>query len=427
MAITICGIVLLAGLFLNIPVFVSVVAAVLSYAFLSPDARPVFAVQRFIGAGENITLLAIPCFIFLGNLLNYSGITTRLLKLAHILTGHMIGGLAQTNVMLSTLMGGLSASNLADCAMLSKMMVPEMEKQGYDKAFATAVTAAGSLITPIIPPGIALIIYGYVADVSIGDMFLAGIVPGLTCCLALMVAIRLVAAKRGYRPVRTQALCGREIWDGFRGAAPALILVLVIIGGIRIGIITPTEAGAVGVIYVIVVGAFVFREMSWDNFKSALLETARGTGSIMLIIMACSVLAWAFTWEMLAQDVAAFMTGISDNKYIFLIILNIIFLFIGMFMEGTAATIVLVPLLMPTVRAFGIDPVHFGLIIILNLSIGCLTPPMGTVMFIACSITGTKTRNFVVASLPLLAALVVVLALVTFVPAFSTLLPALTK
>lgn len=427
MAITICCVILLIGLFLNVPVFVSVTAACLSYVFLSPDALPVFLPQRFVAAGENITLLAIPCFILLGNLLNYSGITTRLLTFAQVITGRMIGGLAQTNVLLSTMMGGLSASNLADCAMLTKMMVPEMEKQGYDRSFAAAVTASGALITPIIPPGIALIIYGYVADVSIGDMFLAGIVPGITCCLALMLAIRLVAARRGYRPSRTAPVTGTEFWAAAKGALPALVLVLVIIGGIRVGIVTPTEAGAVGVIYVVIVGAFVFKEMSWDNFKSALWETAKGTGGIMLIIMACSVLAWAFTWEMVAQDVAAFMTGFTDNKYLFLILLNVVFLFVGMFMEGTAATIVLVPLLLPTVKAFGIDPVQFGLIIILNLSIGCLTPPMGTVMFIACSVSGTKTKDFVVSSLPLLAALVAVLALVTFVPAFSTLLPALTK
>ncbi|MDL2271712.1 TRAP transporter large permease [Desulfovibrio sp. OttesenSCG-928-I05] len=427
MIVGICCAVLLIGLFINMPVFLAVVTAVLSYFLLSPDAMPVIAAQRIIGAGENTTLLAIPCFIFLGNLLNYSGMTTRLLKLADVITGRFKGGLAQTNVLLSTLMGGLSASNLADCAMLCKMLVPEMTKLGYGKAFSTVVTAAGSLITPIIPPGIALIIYGFVADVSIGDMFMAGVVPGILCCAALMITIRIIAGKRGYKPSRVGPAAPGEFMAALKGATPALMLVLVIIGGIRVGIFTPTEAGAVAVLYVVIIGMFVFREMTPKNFWDAVLETARSTGGIMLIIMACSAFAWILTFERVAQDVAGFITGISDNPVIFLLLLNVIFLVIGMFIEGNAAIIVLVPLLMPTVKAFGIDPVQFGLIIILNLAIGCLTPPMGTVMFIANAITGTKTGEFVREALPLIISLLIVLMLVTFVPAVSTGLPNLLR
>lgn len=423
MIVAISCAVLLVGLIINLPVFIAVTAAVLSYFFLTPDAMPVIAAQRIIGAAENTTLLAIPCFVFLGNLLNYSGMTTRLLKLADIMTGRFRGGLAQTNVLLSTMMGGLSASNLADCAMLCKMLVPEMTKLGYSRGFSTAVTAAGSLITPIIPPGIALIIYGFVADVSIGDMFMAGVIPGVLCCAALMITIRIIAGKRGYKPSRTRSATRAEFLEALTGALPALLLVLVIIGGIRIGMFTPTEAGAMAVVYVIIVGGFIFKEMSLDNFKSAVLETARSTGGIMLIIMACSAFAWVLTYERVAQDVAAFITGISDNPVVFLLLLNVAFLFIGMFIEGNAAIIVLVPLLMPTVKSYGIDPVQFGLMIILNLAIGCLTPPMGTVMFIANAITGTKTGEFVREALPLIGALVVVLMLVTFVPEVSTWLP----
>ncbi|MDR1827631.1 MAG: TRAP transporter large permease [Methylobacteriaceae bacterium] len=414
--------ILLVGLFINVPVFICVTAAILAYFFLTPDAMPVIAAQRFVGAAENTTLLAIPCFVFLGNLLNYTGLTRRLLKLAEVLTGHFKGGLAQTNVMVSTLMGGLSASNLADCAMLCKMLVPEMTKLGYSKAFSTAVTAAGSLITPIIPPGIALIIYGFVADVSIGDMFMAGVIPGILCCIALMITIRIIAGIRDYKPVREHGPSGRELWDAFVGALPALGLVVVIIGGIRIGVCTPTEAGAVAVAYAVIIGGFVYREMSLQNFKDAVLETAKATGGIMLIIMACSAFAWILTYERVAQDVAAFITQFT-NPYVFLILLNVFLLILGMFVEGNAAIIVLVPLLKPTVLAMGIDPVQFGLIIILNLAIGCLTPPMGTVMFIANQVTGTKTGEFIREALPLIFALLVVLMLVTFVPAVSTFLP----
>ena len=421
-----CGLLLL-GVLCNLPVFLAVVTAVLFYFLTNPDAIPLIAAQRIIGAAENTTLLAIPCFIFLGNLLNYSGMTSRLLRLADLMTGRFKGGLAQTNVLLSTMIGGLSASNLADCAMLCKMLVPEMTKLGYSKAFSTAVTAAGSLITPIIPPGIALIIYGFVADVSIGDMFMAGVVPGILCCVALLVTIRIIAGRRGYKPSRSTPATFGEFFTALKGASAALILIVVIIGGIRIGMFTPTEAGAVAVLYVTVVGGFIFKEMSLDNFKTAVLETARATGGIMLIIMACSAFAWILTSERLAQDAAQFITGFSENPVVFLLVINVVFLVIGMFIEGTAAIIVLVPLLKPTVLAFGIDPVQFGLIIILNLAIGCLTPPMGTVMFIANSITGTKTGEFVRESLPLLGALLFVLMLVTFVPAVSIGLPNMLK
>ena len=423
MAVGLACLFLLTGFAINLPVFLSVIGAILTYFFIAGDASPIIAAQRIIGASENVTLLAIPFFIFLGNLLNYTGITRRMLNLAEVLTGHFKGGLAQSNVLVSILMGGLSASNLADCAMLCKMLVPEMVKLGYGKAFSTAVTAAGSLITPIIPPGIALIIYGYVADVSIGKMFMAGVVPGILCCILLMIAIYFVARTRNYKPVRTHDPTWSEFWVALKGASGALVLVVVIIGGIRIGAFTPTEAGAMAVLYVIFIGTFVYKEMKFEHIKLSLLETARATAGVMLIIMACSAFAWILTWEQLAQDVAKIITGFSTNPVTFLLVLNAFLLILGMFIEGNAAIIVLVPLLMPTVRLLGIDPIHFGLIIILNLAIGCLTPPMGTVMFIANSITGTKVGEFCREGFPLFIALLVALMMVTFIPSLSTWLP----
>ena len=423
MIVGIACLVLVIGFAINLPVFISVIGAILTYFYMAGDASPVIAAQRIVGASENVTLLAIPFFILLGNLLNHTGMTRRMLKLAEVLTGHFKGGLAQANVLLSTLMGGMSASNLADCAMLCKMLVPEMTRLGYSKAFSTAVTAAGSLITPIIPPGIALIIYGYVADVSIGKMFMAGVVPGILCCVLLMVAIYIVSRVRGYKPARAHGPSLPEFWDALKQASGALLLVVVILGGIRAGVFTPTEAGAIAVVYVIFMGVFVYKEMTLEHMKVALLETARSTAGVMLIIMACSAFAWILTWEQIAQSVATFITGFSTNPVIFLLILNVLLLILGMFVEGNAAIIVLVPLLMPTVKIMGIDPIQFGIIIILNLAIGCLTPPMGTVMFIANAMTGTKVGEFVRESVPLLIALLVALGLVTFVPAVSTWLP----
>ncbi|EGO8358846.1 TRAP transporter large permease [Escherichia coli] len=425
MSVAIACIVLLFLFMINTPIFISVMVAILIYFFMDGDISPLIAIQRIIGAGENVTLLAIPFFILLGNLLNYTGITHRMLRFTEVLSGHYPGGLAQSNVLLSTMMGGLSASNLADCAMLSKMLVPEMTKLGYSKSFSTAVTAAGSLITPIIPPGIALIIYGFVADVSIGKMFMAAIIPGLLCCVALMVTIYLISKKRGYMPARDHGPTCRELWETGKGATSALILILVIIGGIRFGIFTPTEAGAIAVVFVIIIGTVFYREMTLKDIGASLLETARSTAGVMLIIMTCSALAWVLTNEQIAQDVAVMMTGFSDNPYVFLLIVNLVLLFLGMFIEGNAAIIVLVPLLMPTVRMLGIDPIHFGVMMILNLAIGCLTPPMGTVMFVATSITGTKIADFIREVMPLFLALVIVLLMITFIPALTTFLPAL--
>ena len=420
MVILLCCVIVLIGFAINLPIFISMLASVLVYFFVSEDLTPIIAAQRMIGAAENTTLLAIPFFILLGNLLNYTGVTQRLLRLAEILTGRFRGGLAQSNVLLSTMMGGLSASNLADCAMLCKMLVPQMVKQGYSKPFATVVTAFGSLITPIIPPGIALIIYGFVADVSIGKMFLAGILPGLLCAFLLMCAIYMVSVARDYKASRTEATSLAEFWDALKGSTTALILVIGIIGGVRFGVFTPTEAGAIAVFYLIFVGLFVHKEMSFYHIIESLLDTAKATATIMLIIMACSAFAWILSWEQLSQDLAEFITGISSNPIVFLLLLSLFLLFLGMFIEGVALLIVLVPLLMPTVAVLGIDPVHFGIVIILNLAIGCITPPLGTVMFVANSITGTTITEFVKEMWVLFFTMILALLLIILFPFFST-------
>jgi tripartite ATP-independent transporter DctM subunit len=415
----------LFGLAIGMPIFLAVFAGVLAYFFLGTNLQPMVAMQRLMSGGQNLSLLAIPFFILLGTILNNTGITPRILALANLITGRFRGGLAHANILLSTLMGGLSASNLADCAMLTKMLVPEMEKQGYSRAFATVVTSFGAQITPIIPPGIGLIIYGFLADVSIGKMFMAGILPGIMCCLLLMCAVAWVSARRDYSPARTESVAPGVAGKTILQALPGLSLVVVIIGGIRGGIFTPTEAGAVAVGYVIIIGSLVHREMRLRDLAAALRETAASTASIMLIIMACSALGWVFTWERVAHDIAALVTANISNKYVFLLGLNVFLIFLGMFMEGNAILIVLVPLLKPTAVAFDIDLIHFGLVIILNLAIGTLTPPVGTVALLSTSLSHTPLAAFYRESIPFFVALVAALLLVTFVPAIATFLPAL--
>jgi tripartite ATP-independent transporter DctM subunit len=404
---------------LNMRMYLAVITAVLVYFVFFSRVPDQVAVQRLIGASQNMSLLAIPFFILLGTLMDHTGVARRLLKVADLMVGKLTGGLALTNIMLSTLLGGVSASALADSAMLTRMLVPEMEKQGYNRAFAAAVTACGALITPIIPPGIALIIYGLVADVSIGDMFIAGILPGITMSVLLMGAAYIVSKKRGYKPARENWPTWKETGSTLAGAWPVLVLVVAIVGGIRMSIFTPTEAGAVAVAIVLAIGFVIYREMKFSHVVSALEDTFKSTASVMLVIMACSALAWILSLERAAPQLAQMITAMTDDKWVFLIVLNLVLLFLGMLIEGSAILIVMVPLLMPTVHQLGIDPVHFGIVIIVNLALGSLTPPVGTVTLLVCNLSNVSISDIVKQAMLLFAALLLCLALVTFVPWLS--------
>ena len=423
MAVSIAAISLFIFISINVPIAIGLAASTLLYFIISNQLPIMIVAQRMIGAVESVPLLAIPFFVTLGTLMNYSGISKRVMNFAEILTGHMIGGLAQVNVLLSTLMGGLSASNLADAAMQSKILVPEMVRFGYSKEFSAAVTAASSLITPIIPPGIGLIVYGFIANVSIGKMFMAGIIPGILMCVAQMMAVHVVSKKRGYRPTREKRASLREVFVAFKDAAWALTLVIVIIGGVRAGVFTPTEAGAIAVAYTVIIGAFVYRDLKAKDIYKAIVEAVQSTGSIMLIIMAASAFAWVLTWEGVTHNITNLVVGITPNPYVFLLVINIFLLILGMLVEGSSAMIILIPLLLPTVKALGIDLIHFGIILILNLAIGTLTPPMGTILFVTSSLTGAKIDLMVRELVPFYIVLLISLFLVTYVPAISLFLP----
>lgn len=319
------------------------------------------------------------------------------------------------------MMGGVSASNLADAAMLSRMMVPEMEQKGYSRGFAAAITASGSLITPIIPPGIALILYGLVADVSIGSMFMAD-PASLLCSAMLIVTVWLVAIRRGLKPSSEHWPKPKEVSVALVQAWPALFLIVAVIGGIRANIFTPTEAGAVAVLLVMFIGFVIYRELKISHVFTALSETARSTASVMLIIMASAALGWIFSLERAGITVAEFVTSLTDNKYVFLLIINLLLLVLGMFLEGSAILLILVPLLKPVVAHFGIDPVHFGIIMILNLSLGTLSPPVGTVMLLVCNTVQVSVGQFMREAVPLLISLILLLLVITYIPAISLLL-----
>lgn len=413
------AVVMLLLLFLKVPVFISVLGGAAIYFVFNPGVNPIVFAQQAITGVESISLLAIPFFVCAGIMMNYTGVTARIMGFCEVLTGRMYGGLAQVNVLLSTLMGGLSGSNLADAAMEAKMLVPEMEKKGFSKEFSSVVTAASAMITPLIPPGISMILYGCIANVSIGDLFISGIGVGLLLCVSMMILVRFVSKKRGYAPMRTTRVSGGEFVRALKPAILPLLLPVIIIGGIRIGVFTATEAGAVAIVYAMLLGV-VYREMHWKDMVQGFKETVCTTSSIMLIVAAAGVFSWVLTKERIPQQLTEWIVATIDNKYVFLLIVNIFLLIVGMFIEGNASMIILVPLLHPIAQAYGINEIQFAMTYIFNNAIGALSPPMGTLMFVTCGITGCKTGKFIKEAVPFYILLAINLLLITYVPVFST-------
>lgn len=416
--IVLSAIVMLVLLFLKVPVFISILAGAALYFAANPNVNDIIYAQRMISANQSTTFLAVPFFAAAGALMNCTGVTRRIMDFCKVITGRMCGGLAQVNVLLSTLMGGLSGSNIADAAMEAKLLVPEMEKAGYSKPFSSALTATSAIITPLIPPGIAMILYGCIAQVSIGKLFIAGIGVGILLCLALMILVHFMSKKRGYLPIRAGKLSRNELWKTTKPALLPLLLPIIIIGGIRVGAFTASEAGAVAIVYALMLG-IIYREMDAGQFIEAIKDTCISTGTIMLIVGAASVYAWILTKERIPQMLTNWIVATVDNKIVFLLIVNAFLLILGMFIEGTASMIVLIPLLVPVARAYGIDDIQFAMIYIFNSAIGALSPPMGTLMFVTCGITNCKTKDFIIEAIPFYVLLVICLMAITFIPFIS--------
>ena len=406
-------------LFIKVPVFLSIIGGTAVYFLLNPDVGSMILGQRLVSSVQSLSLLAIPFFVCSGVFMNYSGVTRRIMALCDILTGRLWGGLAQVNVLLSTLMGGLSGSSLADAAMEARMLVPEMEKKGMSKEFSSVVTAASAMITPLIPPGIAMILCGSLANVSIGKLFVSGIGVGILLCAGEMITVSIISKKRGYAPSRDHRLTWAEAAPVVREAILPMCLPVIIIGGVRMGVFTATEAGAVAVVYSVLLG-LLYKELDWKTIKNGLQETVFSTASIMLIIGAANALSWVLTKERIPQMLTEAMLEVSDNKYVFLILMNLFLLLVGMFVEGNAAMIILVPLLFPIAMNYGINEVQFLMVFIFNMAIGSLSPPMGTLMFVVCSETKCKLKDFIVESIPFYVVLIVELLALTFIPILTT-------
>jgi tripartite ATP-independent transporter DctM subunit len=351
--------------------------------------------------------------------MNRSGISNRIMKFASVCVGRLSGGLAQVNILLSAFMGGISGSNLADAAMQAKILVPEMRKSGYSNEFSSVVTAFSSLITPLIPPGIGMIMYASVTNISVGKLFVAGLTVGIMLTIAEMLLTGIIAKRRKYDSVRTTRVSLKEFWTALRGSIVPLSLPLIIIGGVRVGAFTASEAGAVGILIAIILG-FFYRSMTLKDLLEGFKETVVASATILMIIGAANALSWTFTKEQVPQALTQYIVASFGNKYLFLLAANVFLLIIGMLIEGNAITIVVAPLLYPIAKAFGIDDIHFAMVFIFNLSIGALTPPMGTVMFVTCGITKCKIQAFLKEAIPYYALMTILLVVVTYIPVVST-------
>ncbi|KAB7623677.1 TRAP transporter large permease [Alkalilimnicola sp. S0819] len=414
------GLSLIAG----VPIVVVLGLSALAYVAFNDQLHLLGAFpQRMISGVDQFVLLTVPLFILAGNLMNAGAITERIIRFCQVLVGRFRGGLALVNVMSSMLFSGVSGSATADSAALGSVLIPGMKKAGYDAEYAAALTAVSSVIGPIIPPSIQLIIFAVLSGTSVASLFMAGIVPGILIGLGLMAHAVYVARKRNYP--KEDPANGREILRATAGAWPALLLPVIILGGILSGVFTPTEAAAVASLYALFIAGVVYRTLTMKVLAKVLYDTAVISSVIMLVVAMANIIAFVFTIEQVPQTVVNAMLEISDNKYVLLAMITIGLLILGALLEPIGALILTVPVLLELGATLGLDPLHLGVIVVLNLVIGLATPPIGLCLFIVCSIAKLPLERVARASLPMLGIALAVLILVTLVPDLVLFVPRL--
>jgi TRAP-type transport system large permease protein len=420
---------LIAFLFLvfllsGMPVAFALALASFPVFVLTGTMPPTVAIQKMVTATQSFPLLAVPFFIFAGNLMNFTGITERLVKFARLLTGWLAGGLGQVSIVLSLMMGGISGSAVADASMESRLLGKSMISQGgYSKASAAAVLAFGSIITATIPPSIGLILFGFINEVSIGRLFLAGVVPGVLLTLTLMVAAWLVARRNGYAPDLSEPPSFSQLMASFRESIWALAFPVILIIGFRFGLFTATEAGVFLVFYALFIGFFVYRELTLRKLYEAMKSTLADLGMVMLLIMMAAVLGFALTIEQGPQQIAEMVTTLTEKPMLILVLVLLFLLISGMFLEGAANILLVTPIVLPVLVQVGFDPVHVGILIVTMINIGGLTPPVGVIMFTVCGILDVKTGAYAIAALPYFLFTFAFLAVLIAFPALSLYLP----
>lgn len=411
---------LFALLALSVPVAVAVgLSSVIAIIFASDLPIDVLAQKTFTSI-DSFPLMAIPFFIFAGTLMEKGGIAKRLIRLANSLVGSMTGGLGMVVVVTSMFFAAISGSGIAATAALGSILIPAMVKRGYDRSYAGALQATAGELGVIIPPSVSMILFGVAAGVSIGDLFIAGIIPGLMIALSLMLGVFVISKIKGYKG--DPDLPKGEIWAAFKDSIFALLMPILILGGIYGGIFTPTEAAAIAVGYSFIVGVFIYREIKIKDFVSIFSKSVMTTAIVMFIIANAGVFSWVLTREGVPQKLALFFANVTESPLVFLLIINVLLLIIGMFFDGGVAIIILAPLLTPIAMSLGIDPVHFGMIMITNLAIGMCTPPLGVNLFVACQIANIRLEQISKAILPLLGIMILNVLIISYFPKISLIL-----
>ena len=420
MELTALAVTFFLTLLIGLPIYAVMGASVVVY-FIFSGVNPVTIPHRAFAGIDVFVLMAVPFFMLAGNLMNAGGTTRRLVALAEAMVGWVRGGLAHVNIVVSMLFAGISGSAAADTAAVGSIMIKSMRERGYPTEFATSVTISSSLIGPIIPPSIILIVYAVVAGVSVNALFLAGIVPGILLGVAQMLLVAVYAWRYGFGERGRFSVVAflRAFLDGL----VPLGMPIIILGGIFSGFFTPTEAAAVACLYALVVGMVIYREIRFRDLPGIVLQSARTTGSALVIVAIAAPLSWILTKEQVPATVTAAIQSVSDNPIVILLLINLMLLVLGAFMEMIAALIILVPILLPVVTGIGLDPVHFGIIVAINLTIGMITPPVGISLFIGATIARISPERLALANMPFLLVSIAVLLLITFVPALVMVLP----
>lgn len=404
--------------------FALMIAPGISLFFDGQQSMFPMLLMRMYNGMDSFPLMAIPYFILAGEVMNRGGITTRLVRLSQALIGHLRGGLAHVNILSSILFAGLSGSAVADTSAIGSMLIPAMEKNGYTKRFSAAVTAASSVIGPIIPPSGIMIIYAFVMNVSVAGLFAAGLVPGLMVGFSLMGMTVYLSKKRNY-PVASQRASFNEVFISFKGAILPLLTPIIILGGILAGIFTPTEAAAIAAGYAILISVFVLRTLKFNDIPKVLFNAALSSGMILFLVGASTAFATLVSLTGTAPKAMEIMNSISQNPLVLLFLVNLLLFFVGMFLDAGPAILILGPVLGPTFIGLGVDPLHFAIIMCVNVTVGLATPPMGLILFVAAGLSDEPVEKIAWEMLPFLAIEVIVIFLITFVEAIPMTLPRL--
>jgi tripartite ATP-independent transporter DctM subunit len=380
--------------------------------------------QRILYALDSFPLVAVPVFLFVGSVMNSAGISKYIYQFADTAVGRLPGGLAQVNIFGSLIFAGISGSALADIGGLGRIEIDAMKSKGYNAAFASAVTSASAIVGPIFPPSIPLIIYGTVTGVSVLQLLLGGILPGLLCVAMLMLMTAWLAKRRNY-PRSPRWPTWRELWADMLPAIPAMLAPIILIVGMLAGYFTPTEIASVTVIYTMAISLFYYRELTWKGLYDAGIETIRSSSAIMLIVAVAALFGWILSVEQVPQILTEWMLSISKNPYVLLLIVNFLLLLVGMFLDSTTAILVIAPIIAKPLVAAGVDPVHLGMVVVFNLMIGLLTPPMGLALFLVADIAQVKMKDVLREMMPYYIPLGVTLLLLTYIPSITTFIPRL--